>query len=105
MKQIFNFSLNGLGLNLQKTIFLIGLISAFEIGITDNANAQRRGGYRAPSWHYADIPARGAFYRGYPRGAAPIFWGGRNYYFHGGVFYHPYRGGFVIAPPPFGLRI
>lgn len=95
-----------LSINLQKPVLFIAFILAFFIGISNNLDAQRHGGgFRSPAWHYSRVPARGAFYRGVPRGASPIFWGGHNYYFHGGIFYHPYRGGFIIAPPPYGLRL
>ncbi len=80
------------------------LLMSASISNTD-AQWRRGGGYRSPAWHYSHVPARGAFFRGYPRGAAPIFWGGHNYYFHRGLFYHPWRGGYIIAPPPFGLRV
>ncbi len=89
-----------------KTIFsLVALTFMFVIVTIPNANAQRRGGERAPSWHYANVPARGAYFRGVPRGATSIYFNKRNFYYHRGIFYHPYRGGYIIAPPPFGLRV
>ena len=102
---LINFSQHYLVRNIKTPFFLLVLTFIFAIAAIPNADAQRRGGERAPSWHYTNVPARGAFFKGYPRGATSIYFGKRSYYYHGGIFYHPFRGGYIIAPPPFGLRV
>ena len=63
------------------------------------------GGHRDPAWHYSRMPARGAFINRLPNESARINYGGSFYHFNDGLFYRPSRGGFVVAAPPFGLRI
>jgi hypothetical protein len=51
-------------------------------------------------------PARGATVRSLPRGHVPVYDRGHNaYYFHGGVWYRPYGGSFVVVGPPIGVFV
>jgi hypothetical protein len=54
--------------------------------------------------HY--YPARGANVRALPPGRVAVYDRAHNaYYFHGGVWYRPYGGGFVVVGPPFGVFV
>jgi hypothetical protein len=53
--------------------------------------------------HY--YPARGAFFRVLPVGYHSFYWGGRPYFFVGGVWYVNGPGGYIVAAPPFGLTL
>lgn len=54
--------------------------------------------------HY--YPARGASVRALPSGHVPVYDHGRNaYYFHGGVWYRPYGGRFIVVGPPIGVFV
>jgi hypothetical protein len=53
--------------------------------------------------HY--YPAIGASVRVLPEGYRPYFFGGRSFYFCGGVWYAPAGPGFVVVRPPVGLVI
>jgi hypothetical protein len=50
-------------------------------------------------------PALGASVRVLPHGYRPYFFGGRSYYFYGGVWYAPSGPGFVVVRPPVGMVI
>jgi hypothetical protein len=50
-------------------------------------------------------PAIGASIHVLPEGYRPYFWGGRSFYFAGGVWYAPGGPGFVVVRPPAGLVI
>jgi hypothetical protein len=54
--------------------------------------------------HY--YPARGASVGALPSGRVPVYDGAHNpYYFHGGVWYRPYGGRFVVVGPPVGVFV
>ncbi len=53
--------------------------------------------------HY--YPAIGASVHVLPDGYRPYFYGGRSFYFTGGVWYAPEGPGFVVVRPPVGLVI
>jgi hypothetical protein len=54
--------------------------------------------------HY--YPARGAAVGALPAGRVPVYDGAHNaYYFHGGVWYRPYGGRFVVVGPPIGVFV
>jgi hypothetical protein len=53
--------------------------------------------------HY--YPARGAFSRVLPGGYHSFYYGGRPYFFVGGVWYVNGPGGYVVAGPPPGLVV
>lgn len=40
-----------------------------------------------------------------PVGHATVLFGGRNYYYHGGLYYHLVGASYALLAPPFGLRI
>lgn len=51
-------------------------------------------------------PARGAAVRALPSGRVPVYDRARNpYYFHGGVWYRPYGGRFIVVGPPIGVFV
>jgi hypothetical protein len=51
-------------------------------------------------------PARGASIGALPSGHVPVYDGAHNpYYFHGGVWYRPYGGRFVVVGPPIGVFV
>jgi hypothetical protein len=50
-------------------------------------------------------PAIGVSVRVLPDGYRPYFWGGRSFYFAGGVWYEAGGPGFVVVRPPVGLVI
>jgi hypothetical protein len=53
--------------------------------------------------HY--YPSVGVSVRVLPEGYHPYFYGGRPFYFYGGVWYAPGGPGFVVVRPPVGLVI
>ncbi len=53
--------------------------------------------------HY--YPARGASLSILPRGTVSIGFGGGNYFFHGGVWFRPLGGRFVVVVPPVGIFV
>ncbi|GAA5219453.1 DUF6515 family protein [Membranihabitans marinus] len=40
-----------------------------------------------------------------PRNSVVVHHGKLDYYFSNGLFYQPYRGGYVVVSPPIGIRI
>jgi hypothetical protein len=51
-------------------------------------------------------PARGNSVRALPSGHVPVYDRARNpYYFHGGVWYRPDRGRFIVVGPPIGVFV
>jgi len=50
-------------------------------------------------------PPLGASVHVLPDGYRPYFWGGRSFYFAGGVWYAPGVAGFVVVRPPVGLVV
>ena len=54
--------------------------------------------------HY--YPARGASVGALPSGHFPVYDRAHNpYYFHGGVWYRPYGGRFIVVGPPIGVFV
>ena len=53
--------------------------------------------------HY--YPSRGYVYGTLPIGAISVGFGGGNYFFHGGVWYRPYSGRYIVVQPPLGIYI
>jgi len=51
--------------------------------------------------HY--YPPRGYTTRALPGGSISIAFGGANFFFHGGVWFRPYGGRFVVVVPPLGI--
>ncbi len=51
--------------------------------------------------HY--YPQRGYATRVLPRGSISIGFGGGNYFFHGGVWFRPVGGQFIVTLPPLGI--
>ena len=89
-----------------KSLALSMLCLILIIGSVNTVEAQRHGGgHRDPSWHYSRIPAHGTYIHRLPHSAYRIPYGGNYYHFRKGFYYRPYNNGYVIAPPPFGLRI
>jgi hypothetical protein len=55
--------------------------------------------------HERTYPARGQYIRALPRDHRVIVHGGSRYYFHGGTWYRPSGGRFLITAPPIGLFV
>lgn len=53
--------------------------------------------------HY--YPAHGYAVAALPRGALRIGWRGGDYWYHGGVWFRPIGGRFVVVAPPFGVVV
>jgi hypothetical protein len=53
--------------------------------------------------HY--YPPRGYAMRALPGGSISIAFGGGNYFFHGGVWFRPSGGRFVVVLPPIGIML
>ena len=53
--------------------------------------------------HY--YPSRGYVYGTLPMGAISVGYGSGNYFFHGGVWYRPYSGRYIVVQPPLGIYI
>jgi hypothetical protein len=51
--------------------------------------------------HY--YPSRGFVYGSLPYGALSVGYGGGNYFFHGGVWFRPSGGRYVVVTPPLGI--
>jgi hypothetical protein len=53
--------------------------------------------------HY--YPSRGYVYGSLPLGAISVGFGGGNYFFHGGVWFRPTGGRYVVVTPPVGIYL
>jgi hypothetical protein len=53
--------------------------------------------------HY--YPARGFVAATLPVGAISVGWHGGNYFFHGGVWWRPYGGRYIVVTPPVGILL
>ena len=53
--------------------------------------------------HY--YPSRGFIYGTLPIGAVSVGFGGGNYFFHGGVWFRPYSGRYIVVQPPLGIYL
>jgi Family of unknown function (DUF6515) len=85
---------------------IVALCFALLICSVSQVEAQRHGGHnREPSWHYSRMPAHGAYIHRLPHAAYRIPYGGNVYHFRHGFYYRPFNNGFILTPPPFGLRI
>jgi hypothetical protein len=51
--------------------------------------------------HY--YPSRGYVYGALPRGAVTVGFRGGNYFFHGGVWFRPSGGRYIVVTPPLGI--
>jgi len=116
---------NGHAMTPRKT--LLGAILLVLAGATGGALAQdhdhdhhdHRGppAHGDPGWNHArgDVhfdaryghnhyyPSRGFVYGTLPVGAVSVGFGGGNYFFHGGVWFRPYGGRYVVVEPPIGI--
>jgi len=103
---------------------MLGLVVAVLSGImlfvsTQSAQADQRdrwdqgdrrgGGFRefrdSRYQHERTYPARGQFIRALPRDHRVVVHGSSRYYFHGGIWYRPSGGRFLIVAPPIGLFV
>lgn len=103
--RLFEFSyLANIG-QIRKILTLALVCLMLLICSVSQVEAQRHGDrHRDPAWRYSRMPARGAFIPRLPH-ANRIHYGGYDYHFRNGFYYRPYNHGFILAPPPFGLRI
>ena len=93
-------------------LMLAALSGMILSGFTQMASAEERG---SGSGHHAVMdsrhghnhayPVRGQHCDRLPGGYRTVAYGHSNYYFHGGVWYRPFGGGFVVVAPPFGLVV
>ncbi len=95
--------------------FIIGLMLAtlsgmIMFGFIQVASAEEHG---SGSGHHMDsryghnhaYPARGQHFDRLPSGYRMVTYGHSRYYFHDGVWYRPFGGGFIVDFPPFGLVV
>ena len=95
--------------------FIIGLMLAtlsgmIMFGFIQVASAEEHG---SGSGHHMDsryghnhaYPARGQHFDRLPSGYRVVTYGHSRYYFHDGVWYRPFGGGFIVDFPPFGLIV
>lgn len=54
---------------------------------------------------FKEYSAQGQFVRRIPKGAEKFKMAGKPFYMYEGIFYKPERKGYVIIPPPIGLRV
>ncbi|GAC1502917.1 MAG: hypothetical protein NVS1B6_09900 [Steroidobacteraceae bacterium] len=110
MKQTAKFGL----LALTGTIILVSLVAplshAAELHEPSSRHPGRllngQGQVLDSRYHHGRFyPAPGASVRLLPEGYRPYFYGGRSFYFSGGVWYAPGGPGFVVVRPPPGLVI
>lgn len=97
---------------------LIVLLAAFG-SLAGPAAAQPHGDHRGPGYHdphgqvHLDqryhhdhyYPPRGWAVPVLPGGAIGITFGGGSYYFHGGVWFRPWGGRYVVVVPPVGIVV
>jgi len=55
--------------------------------------------------HDRFYPSRGQFVVVVPKGHRVVYFGKERYYFFGGVWYRPARGGFIVVAPPVGIVV
>jgi len=67
---------------------------------------------QGPHQHYDTRYGHDRYYpeRGYsigqvPHGGVPLAWHGEHYWYHGGVWYHPYGPSWVVVAPPIGIYV
>jgi hypothetical protein len=94
---------------------LAGALVAAAIGalcLAGAAHADERHGPPGPGFRLDERYHHDHYYppRGYavpvlPRGAVSIAFGGGNYFFHGGVWFRPFGGRFVVTVPPIGVVV
>lgn len=58
-----------------------------------------------PSWQYASLPRRNTVIQAVPSTSVSIAFGGINFRYNNGIYYKPYRNTYIVAPPPFGIRV
>ena len=59
-----------------------------------------------PHYHHDHYyPARGYAFGALPRDSVRIGFRGGDYYYHAGVWFHPEGDRFIVAAPPFGVRV
>lgn len=83
---------------------VLGALAALTL-VTGSAMAAEQ--YHDTHYHMDHYyPARGAAVRSLPGGRVAVYDRARNpYYFHGGVWYRPYGGRFVVVGPPLGVFV
>jgi len=73
----------------------------------ESRGAEQHRGYvydnRYNHGHY--YPGYGTAFRGLPEGARMIHYRDGDWYFHGGAWYRPYGGSFIVVAPPIGIGI
>jgi hypothetical protein len=89
---------------MNRKLRLLGVLAALGFASGAAFAAEQFHDTRYHMDHY--YPARGSSVRALPPGRMAVYDGAHNaYYFHGGVWYRPYGGGFVVVGPPFGVFV
>jgi hypothetical protein len=88
----------------------LGLAVATLATADDRSQRMRAGDQRAVQMdgrygHNRAYPARGVYLNRLPEGALMERYGGGAYYFHGGSWYRPYGGRYVVAVAPLGAFV
>jgi hypothetical protein len=83
---------------------LLGALAALCVVMGTVSAAEQYHDTRFHNDHF--YPARGATVRSLPNGHVPVYDRAHNaYYFHGGAWYRPYGGSFVVVGPPIGVFV
>ena len=102
------------GICLVVAIFTGWLCLSGAVIAQDRPDHQRHAPSRAPNpslqldqrYHHDHYyPPRGYATPRLPGGSVSIVHGGSNYFFHGGVWFRPYGGRFVVIAPPLGVIV
>ena len=102
--------------NLQHTIMRTSITAATLLLLAcagTGALAQDRDHHRGPARGHVELdaryhhnhyyPARGYVYGTLPVGALSVGFRGGNYFYHGGVWFRPWGGRYVVVTPPLGI--
>ena len=86
------------------------VVGDYAVRFTQMASAEGRGSSHHEVMdlrhgHNHTYLARGQHFDRLPSGYRTVAYGHSKYYFHGGVWYHPFGRGFVVDVPPFGLVV
>jgi hypothetical protein len=90
---------------MNRTLKLLGALAAF--GLMSGTVWAAEQTHHDTRYHMDHTyPARGYTVRALPSGHVPVYDRARNpYYFHGGVWYRPSGGRFVVVGPPIGVFV
>ena len=100
---------------MKRTLMTIAAAAALALNLASPAQAQPQRGHPGAARPHLQLdqryhhnhyyPARGYATHALPRGSVSVPWRGGNYYFHGGVWWRPHGGRFVVVLPPIGIVV